>query len=73
MKRRYRFDPVAARYATRKAGFNSASSAARAAGLKPQNLSRLFCGARGCSASTLFQLADALGVDPRDLMIETEG
>ncbi len=68
----YELDADALRYAARRAGFEKQAALARASGLAQQQVSNLFHGVtRSPSASTLLQLAEALGCEPADLMRPT--
>lgn len=68
----YEVDADALRYAARHAGFTSYAGLACASGLTQNQVSNLSRGkAANPSASTVLQLADALGCEPADLMRPT--
>ncbi len=75
MATRYRIDPDALAYAARRAGFARGSKISRkrlaqAADVPSSTVTNCLRGtANNPSASTVLQLADALGCEPRDLMI----
>lgn len=69
---RYVFDPDAIRYAMRRARYGTVRAFAAAAEVDASVVYHMLNDGNGCTASTLLQLADALDVDPHDLMIEVE-
>lgn len=71
--RAYVLDVTALAYATRRAGYRTHAELAAASRVSPSRLDHYFHRRdTNLSASTLLQLADALGCDPRDLMIPAD-
>lgn len=69
--RAYEFDSAVARREMRRIGYATMAELACASGVSASRVYQLFGGTdANPSASTLLQLADALGAGPRDLMKE---